>query len=74
MELLEQGKDYWTVMSRVRKRGNSPLMLRAAVSELYELLPTTSNPAVKSRMLKFIAANRKYSPSDWGGGGGPRRA
>lgn len=74
MILYEDAKEYWVVISRVRKNKSTPLMIRAAINDFNRMLPTVTNPAVKNRILKFLSHNHKYSPSDFGGGGGPRRA
>lgn len=75
MELYESGKEYWEVMSRVRRHEFRPMVVKAAISQLNTLITTTKSDVIRGRAFKAVSMlNHKSSPSNNGGGGGPRYA
>lgn len=72
-EIREEGKKYWTIVTRFNKFRDQALMRRVATKDMSELLATTHSEAVKSRIHRWLARNQKQSPSNNGGKGGPPR-
>jgi hypothetical protein len=74
MDLIENGKEYWEIVSRVRCNDSRPLVVKAAINDLNYLVTRTKSSAVRARCFKFIELNQRYSPSNYPSGSGPRRA
>lgn len=74
MDLIEDGKEYWEIVSRVRRHNSRPLVVKVAITELNTLIAKTRSDAVRKRCLNWVARNQPYSPSNNPSGSGPRYA
>lgn len=73
-DIHDEGKQYWTIIRRVRQHNGRPMIMKAATNELSELATTTKSEAIKRRCLQWLALNQKHSPGNGGGSSGPRHA
>ena len=73
-QIYEAGKEYWSIVSRVRKHNFRALMWNTAQKELNHIIATNPNNGVRKKAIAFLSHNRPTSPSNLPEDSGPRLA